>query len=416
MKARITVLFYIKRTKTNKLGQCPIFVRITVDGKRTENSTGMFIDAKNWSSKAGKSIGKSQDSKLINEQLEIVKNKIFNTKIELQNNVETITVDNLKNKLLGISERNRTLIPIFQNHNNRIEALLGQEYAPGTLERYKTSLKHTQDFLQWKYNINDIELDKIDHALICDYEFYLRSVRKCANNSAIKYIKNFKKIVKQCMANGWIQNDPFANYKSKVKEVERVFLSEAELNKIADKKFVGERLSIVRDLFLFSCFTGLAYIDLKNLTKEHISKGIDGEQWIFTHRQKTESASKIPLLPTPQHIINKYKNHPHCEIQNKLLPVPSNQKMNAYLKEIADVCGINKELTFHIARHTFATTVTLTNGVPIESVSKMLGHKSLKTTQHYAKVLDKKVSEDMNILRQKFEIKSKTQQSRESFQ
>ena len=416
MKARITVLFYIKRTKTNKLGQCPIFVRITVDGKRTENSTGMFIDAKNWSSKAGKSIGKSQDSKLINEQLEIVKNKIFNTKIELQNNVETITVVNLKNKLLGISERNRTLIPIFQDHNDRIKALLGQEYAPGTLERYKTSLKHTQDFLEWKYNISDIELDKIDYALICDYEFYLRSVRKCANNSAIKYIKNFKKIVKQCMANGWIQNDPFANYKSKVKEVERVFLSEAELNKIADKKFVGERLGIVRDLFLFSCFTGLAYIDLKNLTKEHISKGIDGEQWIFTHRQKTESASKIPLLPTPQHIINKYKNHPHCEIQNKLLPVPSNQKMNAYLKEIADVCGINKELTFHIARHTFATTVTLTNGVPIESVSKMLGHKSLKTTQHYAKVLDKKVSEDMNILRQKFEIKSKTQQSRESFQ
>ena len=409
MKARITVLFYIKRTKTNKLGQCPIFVRITVDGKRTENSTGMYIDAKSWSSKAGKSIGKSQDSKLINEQLEIVKNKIYNTKNELLSKVEAITIDNLKNKLFGIEAAKRMLIPIFQDHNNRIEALLGQEYAPGTLERYKTSLKHTKDFLEWKYNINDIELDKIDHALICDYEFYLRSVRKCANNSAIKYIKNFKKIVKQCMANGWISHDPFANYKSKVKEVERVFLNELEINKIINKKFVSDRLSIVRDLFLFSCFTGLAYIDLKNLTTQHISKGIDGEQWIFTHRQKTESASKIPLLPIPQEIINKYKSHPQCEIQNKLLPVPSNQKMNAYLKEIADVCEINKELTFHIARHTFATTVTLTNGVPIESVSKMLGHKSLKTTQHYAKVLDKKVSEDMNILRMKFQKSTEEQ-------
>ena len=403
MNNEVSILFYIKRAKANKEGLAPIYARITILAKRFEFSTNRFAAVEKWTSEGSRVKGFSEEARSINNYLDELRIKIVTAEKSLFKRDIPITSENLKNELLGISERNRTLIPIFQDHNDRIKALLGQEYAPGTLERYKTSLKHTQDFLEWKYNISDIELDKIDHALICDYEFYLRSVRKCANNSAIKYIKNFKKIVKQCMANGWIANDPFANYKSKVKEVERVFLSEVELNKIADKKFVGERLSIVRDLFLFSCFTGLAYIDLKNLTKEHISKGIDGEQWIFTHRQKTESASKIPLLPTPQHIINKYKNHPHCEIQNKLLPVPSNQKMNAYLKEIADVCGINKELTFHIARHTFATTVTLTNGVPIESVSKMLGHKSLKTTQHYAKVLDKKVSEDMNILRMKFQ-------------
>ena len=403
MNNEVSILFYIKRAKANKEGLAPIYARITILAKRFEFSTNRFAAVEKWTSEGSRVKGFSEEARSINNYLDELRIKIVTAEKSLFKRDIPITSENLKNELLGISERNRTLIPIFQDHNDRIKALLGQEYAPGTLERYKTSLKHTQDFLEWKYNISDIELDKIDHALICDYEFYLRSVRKCANNSAIKYIKNFKKIVKQCMANGWIQNDPFANYKSKVKEVERVFLTETELNKIADKKFVGERLSIVRDLFLFSCFTGLAYIDLKNLTKEHISKGIDGEQWIFTHRQKTESASKIPLLPTPQHIINKYKNHPHCEIQNKLLPVPSNQKMNAYLKEIADVCEINKELTFHIARHTFATTVTLTNGVPIESVSKMLGHKSLKTTQHYAKVLDKKVSEDMNILRMKFQ-------------
>jgi site-specific recombinase XerD len=309
-----------------------------------------------------------------------------------------------KNILNGTKERQRFLIPIFQEHNNKIKELLGIEYAPGTLERYETSLKHTKNFLIWKYNISDIDISKIDHAFITDYEFYLRSVRKCANNTAVKYIKNFNKIIKLCLANDWLDKNPFSNYKSKVKEVERVYLSEEEIQNIINKDFKTERLSLVRDIFLFSCFTGLAYIDVKNLTKSHISIGIDGDKWIFTHRQKTETASKIPVLPVTQMIIDKYENHPHAINEEKLLPILSNQKMNAYLKEIAAVCEIEKELTFHIARHTFATTITLTNGVPIESVSKMLGHKNLRTTQHYAKVLDKKVSEDMKILRDKFSL------------
>ena len=296
------------------------------------------------------------------------------------------------------------LIPIFKEHNRKIKELLGIEYAPGTLERYETSLKHTSNFLFWKYNITDINIDKIDHAFITDYEFYLRTVRKCANNTAVKYIKNFNKIIKLCIANDWLDKNPFANYKSKVKEVERIYLSEGEIQNIINKDFNNERLSLVRDIFLFSCFTGLAYIDVKNLTRSHISIGIDGDKWIFTHRQKTESASKIPILSVTQMIIDKYENHPQSVNEEKLLPILSNQKMNAYLKEIAAVCEIEKELTFHIARHTFATTITLTNGVPIESVSKMLGHKNLRTTQHYAKVLDKKVSEDMKILRDKFSL------------
>ena len=314
----------------------------------------------------------------------------------------SINIENLKNELFGTKERARTIIPIFQDHNNKIKELVGKEYASGTLERYETSLKHTKDFILWKYKVTDIEINKIDHAFVTEYEFYLRTVRKCANNTAVKYIKNFNKIIKICLANHWLERDPFANYKSKVIEVERVYLSEEEIQDIIEKDFGTERLSLVRDIFIFSCFTGLAYVDVKNLTKSHINIGIDGEQWIFTHRQKTESASKIPILPVTQMIIDKYENHPQSINENRLLPIFSNQKMNAYLKEIATVCNIDKELTFHIARHTFATTVTLTNGVPIESVSKMLGHKNLKTTQHYAKVLDKKVSEDMQILKSKF--------------
>ena len=408
MKTKITLHFYAKSTKANAAGLLPIYVRLTVDGKRLEFSTKKFVEQSKWSSELSKMRGTTEEARSINSYLDMMKSKVFDAQMQMMHRNELLTIDNFKEKLLGTELRSRMLIPIFQDHNNKIKELVGKEYAPGTLERYKTSLSHTVEFLQWKYKISDIEITKIDHAFITDYEFWLRSVRNCANNTAVKYIKNFSKIIKICLANNWIDRNPFSNYKSKVKEVERVYLTEKEIQNIIEKDFKTERLSLVRDIFLFSCFTGLAYIDVKNLTKSHISIGIDGEKWIFTHRQKTESASKIPILPVTQMIIDKYSDHPQSNSEDKLLPILSNQKMNAYLKEIAGVCEIEKELTFHIARHTFATTVTLTNGVPIESVSKMLGHKSLRTTQHYAKVLDKKVSEDMMVLRDKFNVSGNT--------
>jgi site-specific recombinase XerD len=409
MKTTITVLFYLKRAKVNAQGQVPIFQRVTVNSKRIDKSTGKYVDAQKWSSETSKVKGNSEEARSINGHLDNLKSKVFMAeKILIAKDIK-ITSETLKNQLFGIKERARTLIPIFEEHNRKIEELLGIEYAPGTLERYKTSLKHTINFIQWKYNISDINIDKIDHAFITEYEFYLRSVRKCANNTSVKYIKNFHKIINQCLANGWLVKDPFMNYKSKVKEVVRSFLTEEEIERIISKTFVSQRLELVRDIFVFSCFTGLAYIDVKQLTRNHISLGIDGDKWLFTTRQKTETLSKIPLLPMAQQIIDKYENHPLSNNENRLLPILSNQKMNAYLKEIADVCGINKDLTFHIARHTFATTVTLSNGVPLETVSKMLGHTNLKTTQHYAKILDSKISHDMQFLKQKFKSKSQSE-------
>jgi site-specific recombinase XerD len=401
MKAKVNLHFYAKSTKVNAKGQFPIYVRLTVNGIRTEFSTKKFIEPNRWLSEACKMKGTTEEARSINSYLDLLKSKVLDIQMELIHKNQELSIENFKELLFGSEEKQRMLVPIFQDHNNKIKELVGKEYAPGTLERYTTSLKHTIEFLEWKYKISDIEISKINHAFISDYEFYLRSVRNCANNTAVKYIKNFSKIIKICLANDWLEKNPFANYKSKVKEVERVYLTEEEIQEVIQKDLKNDRLSLVRDIFLFSCFTGLAYIDVKNLTKSHISIGIDGEKWIFTHRQKTESASKIPILPVTQMIIDKYENHPQCNNEDKLLPILSNQKMNAYLKEIAGVCEIEKELTFHIARHTFATTVTLTNGVPIESVSKMLGHKNLRTTQHYAKVLDRKVSEDMNILKEK---------------
>ncbi len=402
MNKTFNLLFFVKKSKIKANGTAPIYLRITIDGKPKEIASKRYIQPDKWDSKLQKVSGSSDEVKSLNLYLKTLEQQVYDAHHTLMKDKTIATASSLKTKLQGIEQRARMLVPIFQEHNDKVETLVGQEFAAGTLERYKTSLKHTIEFIQWKYSVSDIDIKDIDHAFITEYEFFLRSVRKCANNTAIKYIKNFKKIVKLCISNGWLDKDPFVNYKAKIREVEREFLSQEEIQTIYEKVFVTERLNQVKDIFVFACFTGLAYIDVKQLTLSNISIGIDGGKWIFTHRQKTETASRIPLLPIPQELIQKYAEHPQCINENKLLPVLSNQKMNSYLKEIADVCGIQKDLTFHIARHTFATTVTLTNGVPIESVSKMLGHTNIKTTQHYAKILDKKVSDDMQILRDKF--------------
>ena len=408
MKHKMSILFYLKSAKASKKGLYPIYQRITINGIRIELSTSKFVDKAKWNKEAGRIKGNSEEARLINSYLDILKNKAYETEKWMVNNDQEINAQTFKNKLLGIEENQQKLLIIFQDHNKRMKELIGKEFSNNTFKKYETTLSHTKEFLKNQYKINDISIKRVDIAFINDFDFYLRNTKNCNNNSTIKYIRNFGKILKQCYVNGWLDKDPFLNYKGKVKEVERTYLTELEIEVILNKNFKVNRLELVRDIFLFSCFTGLAYIDVHNLTKSNIIIGIDGEKWISTHRQKTESASKIPILPVTQMIIDKYENHPQCHNEDKLLPILSNQKMNAYLKEIAAICEIEKELTFHIARHTFATTVTLTNGVPIESVSKMLGHKNLRTTQHYAKVLDRKVSEDMKLLKDKFIFKETT--------
>lgn len=402
MKNRISILFYTKSAKASKNGLLPIYLRITIDGVRVEVSTSKYIEKSKWSVASGKIKGNSEEARTINSYLDVLRNKVYETEKSMISNNEDIFATSFKNKFIGKDEKQRMLIPVFQNHNNRMKVLIDKEYSASTAKRYETTLKHVEDFIKHNYSLKDIPIKSINLAFINDFDFYLRSIRNCNNNSSIKYVRNLGKIIKSCYSNGWIDKDPYLNYKGKVKEVEREFLSQEEINSIYLKEFSTVRLNQVKDTFLFCCFTGLAYIDVFQLKQSNVEIGIDGGKWIFTHRQKTDAPSRIPLLQILEEIILKYANHPQCINEDKLLPVLSNQKMNSYLKEIADVCGIKKELTFHIARHTFATTVTLTNGVPIESVSKMLGHKSLRTTQHYAKILDKKVSEDMKVLRGKF--------------
>ncbi|RFZ94811.1 site-specific integrase [Mucilaginibacter conchicola] len=405
MIKNVAILFYLKRRANANEEKVPVYVRITCEGQRVEMTTGQKIHPRSWDPSQERAKGKASDNVKLNVALDEFGRKINDTIRYLRDIQEELSAEKIKNRFLGKAEKPIMLMDVFKEHNQKAAALVGQEFSPSTVTRYETTLKHTQNFMQWKYKINDIRVKEIDHRFISEFEFYLRSVRKCNNNSALKYIKNFGKIVRICLANGWIIINPFLNYKIKIKKVDRPFLSQEELELMASKKFVGPRLEQVRDIFLFSCYTGLAYIDVQKLKRSEIVKGFDGEQWIFTNRQKTDTPSRIPLLPYAMTVIEKYREHPQCTTEDKLLPVLSNQKMNAYLKEIADLCGILKDLTFHIARHTFATTVTLLNGVPIESVSKMLGHTNIKTTQHYARILDLKVGEDMSVLRTKMQTK-----------
>ncbi|MCF6132730.1 site-specific integrase [Flavobacterium wongokense] len=402
MDANISNLFYIKRAKPNSKGLVPIFQRITVNSQRIEKSTGKYIDPDLWSPTTAKLKGKTDEARSINSHLCKLQNEVLEAEKDLTLHRREVNYVNMKSVLTGKGEKERTIVPIFQEHNDRIQALVPVgEFAQGTVERYKTTLNHFKSFLELKLQVKDITIDKIDYAFIMDFDFFLRTQRACKNNTSIKYVKNFQKIFNICLDNEWVTKDVFKKYKPKPTIVDRDYLTEPELQEVQSKRFATPRLLLVRDIFLFSCYTGLAYVDVQNLSPANISMGIDGSKWIFTNREKTDGPSHIPILPVVEELIEKYKNHPNAVNKNRVMPILSNQRMNSYLKEIADVCGINKELTFHIARHTFATTVTLSNGVPMESVSKMLGHRSLKSTQIYARVLDIKVSRDMQNLKNK---------------
>lgn len=403
MNKTFGLLFYVKRSKIDDSGKAPIYLRITVDGQRTELSVKRDIEPERWNTEGGKVKGTTEEVKSINAYIDVVRAKIYDHHQKLIQENKVITADAIKNSFLGVDEKQKSLISIFTYHNKQMKALIGKEYAAGTMERYETMLRLLKLFLQWRSKADDVTLREVDHKFITDLEFWLKTERNTAHNTTMKYINNFKKIVRIALANGWIDRDPFINFKGRLKEVERGFLTADEIQAVISKDLHTHRLDQVRDIFVFCCFTGLAYADVQKLSKADITKGIDGEQWIQTHRRKTETLSSIPILPTALAILDKYVNHPVCVTKGKLLPVLTNQKMNGYLKEIADLCGITKNLTTHLARHTFATTITLTNGVPLESVSRMLGHKNIRTTQHYAKIIDRKVSDDMMILRNKLE-------------
>ncbi|WP_423999060.1 site-specific integrase [Maribacter sp. IgM3_T14_3] len=402
MSRPLSLLFFIKKSKVNSAGKTTIFLRITLDSRRSEFSVHRKVHLDLWNSRTQLVMGNSADAQEINRHLSDIKNRIYSIQRNFEQDRASYSASDMRDVLLGKDKTKKMLLEIFQEHNDEVESLIGKGFSSGTAERYRTCKKHVTEYIRKKYKKNDILVQDVDHKFITGFEYYLKTTRKCAHNSAIKYITNFKKIIRIAYANDWIDKDPFVNWKGKLKIVEREFLTEGEIQRIIDLKSKIKRLDQVRDIFVFCCFTGLAYADVKKLTNADIVIGSDGEKWIKTRRTKTDTGSNIPILPIALAIIEKYEDDELLKEKDLVLPVLSNQKMNSYIKEIADCCGIVKNLTFHLARHTFATTVTLTNGVPIESVSKMLGHTNLRTTQHYAKILDMKVGKDMAVLRNKF--------------
>ncbi len=395
MKSTFKILFYLKRNAIRKDGKMPIVARITVDGIIAQFNTKLEIQPNNWSVKMNKVIGHLSDSKQHNAQLNEIKASLHAIYHELQRVDNYVTAEKVKNEFLGISEHQETLLALFQKHNEDVLKLIGISKSYNTYQKYELTRKRLQKFMKLKYQLTDISLKEINNIFICDFEIYLLTTASCGANTVAKFMQYFKRIILIARNNGLITIDPFANYKIHLTTVDRGYLTQENVEKIMKKQFSIKRLELVRDIFIFSCFTGLAYIDVKNLTDKNVRTSFDGNLWIMTKRQKTNVDSNILLLDVPKMILDKYKGK---SLNDQLLPILSNQKMNAYLKEIGDLCEVDKELTFHLARHTFATTITLAKGVPIETVSKMLGHTNIRTTQIYARITDSKISNDMQAL------------------
>jgi site-specific recombinase XerD len=402
MSQNFKMLFFLKKGKGSSRPALPIYVRITIDGRRAEWSVQRSCERSRWNQVAGKMSGTKQEAIELNAFLDAVRTSIFDLQKEYTLKNLPLTADGARKKLLHVKDsKQHSLISVYEYHNDQFRELVGKEFSEGTYKKFRSALVSIRNFISWKFKREDIFLTELDHVFITDYEFYLKTQQCMQHNSAMNNLKKLRKIIRQCVANKWLDADPFTHYKMRFNKTNRNYLHKDELATLADKKFFAQRLDQVKDIFLFSCYTGFSYSDVMKLTKNDISVGIDSEMWIFTTRTKTDSDSRVPLLPMAKKILEKYKDHPCAVVSNRLLPQLSNQRLNSYLKEISDQCGFNKELTFHCARHTFATTVTLSNGVPIETVGKMLGHTSLRTTQQYARILDRKVSDDMKVLKEK---------------
>jgi integrase len=401
-RSKLNLMFFIRRNRQLKDVNRPIYVRISIDKERVDVSTGQSVPEIIWIPEFGMETGNTKEARILNRHIDKVKKGILDHYTQILVEGKEVTAKTVRNAWLGIIENERTIIGIFKEHNDQARLLINKDFSPAKVQRYETTLKHVQNYIKWRFRKNDLALSSITHDFISGLELYLKTERDCGHNTTIKYIKNFKEIVRIAMANGWLKSDPFVNHKMRLEKVDRGFLTDNELNAIRNLKLKIDRLDTVRDMFLFACFTGLSFSDLKILSPENLVVDKDGRYWIHTKRIKTDNSCHIPLLPPAKEIIQKYRMNPHCINKGVLLPIYSNQKYNAYLKEIADLAGIDKNLTSHIARHTFATTITLNNDVPIESVSKMLGHSSINMTRIYARLLDKKVGNDMSRLFDKY--------------
>lgn len=402
IQTTFSLLYVIRKHRLLKNGEASIYLRITVNGEVADITTKHSVRPEMWDQRRECSLGKLHRDKELNHYLETIKTRLYQIHREFEIDGKRITAKALRDSFYGKDEDSKTLGDVYREHNKKCRALIGIDYSRSTVEKFDTSLSHLIEYIQYQYGKDDILLSELNGQFVTDFDFYLKTVRKCQNNSSIKHLKNLKKVVRIALANDWIKKDPFFGIQFKHEETHVEFLTQEELERIMNKEFELPRLELVRDIFVFCSFTALAFIDVKNLTPDHLMKDNNGALWIRKPRQKTGNMSNIPVLSVTKKLIDKYKDHPECIKKGVLLPVLSNQKLNSYLKEIADLCGIKKKLTTHVARHTAATIVFLANNVSMENVAKILGHSSTKMTQHYAKVLDSSIMRDMSTVEKCF--------------
>lgn len=387
-----SILFVIKLNKKNKKGLCPINCRITYKKRRKEFSTGEFIKPTDWYAKKQKAISKSIENEQLNLQLQIIAANIKKEYLKLQLAENEFTIEDIFQHYLGKPTHHETyLIAYFNDFLKKKKKLIGIDIELATWKKYYYACEQVQSFIKWKYKKNDYLLEDLKPQLLVDFDYYLKTELNQVQVTINKTIQRFRKPIKIAVSEGYLDKDPFALHKPGRVKKEVIFLSVEELERLENHHFQQPRLALVKDLFIFCCYTGLAYHEMTHLKKEHIVNGFDGNEWIQMKRKKTDKLISVPLLPKAKMILDKYQ-----DTRDYALPRFSNQKINSYLKEIAGIIGINKPISHHMARKTFASSVLLYNDVPMEIVSELLGHSSIKITQkNYEKVVQKRVSEEM---------------------
>lgn len=397
MKSIFRIAFYLRSNYVNKEGKTPVMIRIYLNNERlSAGSAGIAVERSLWDNEKERLKGRSTEILNTNLQLDNIRSGLMNIYKKLEV-TDCLSLERIKSEYLGKGNEISTIMELFDKHLSDLEKQVGINVTAATLQKYRVCRKHFQTFLHQKYARTDLKLTEIGYQTVQEFEFFLRTIIRQNGNTSTKTLKTFKTITILGGKLGVLLHDPFINHRFHLQSVDRGFLTDEEILRMAKKEIGIPRLDLVRDIFIFSCFTGLAYIDVANLTPENIVT-LDDRQWIMTKRQKTSVETNVLLLDIPRSIIAKYNHQTYRD--GRLFPILSNQKMNSYLKEIADLCGIKKNLTFHLARHTFAT-MSLSKGVPMESVSKMLGHTNIKTTQIYARITNKKIEHDMEQLADK---------------
>ena len=405
----MNILFFVLKTKLLKNGEAPILMRITINGQYEEIRIQRSVPLKNWNPAKGCSKGKDRASIELNNYISALTTRAYEKHKELTFESALITPRTILKRVFGKDETVRTLLGTVKEEISSMEKVVDIDYSPVTINRYKNVLRKLETFVPRFYEKDDITFHELSPDFIKAFDVFLKTEAGLCRNTIVRYMKCLKKITNMAIAKEWMRKDPFYGYKMEQDETDPVFLTYDELQAVMKKKFTIPRLELVRDIFVFACFTGLAFSDVATLSGENLVQDNLGDWWIrkgrvkLEHRRKASSISNIPLLPVPLAILEKYREHPICVKKGCCLPVMCNQKMNSYLKEIADFCGIKKNLTTHVARHTFGTTVTLANNVPLQDVSVMLGHASTRMTQHYARVMNSSLKEAMNNVKERLE-------------